>query len=107
MTLSELVASGRIVDLIIAVVTIEAFVLGSRRMITARGIAVLDLLSGLAPGIGLLLAIRAALTSASWEVVAAWLTCAGALHVWDIVCRHRSLANRGSVGADSRLPSRV
>lgn len=86
---AELVRSGRIVEIALAILFIEAVVL----IVLCRKRGTLDRLPGLmahiAAGACLLLALRAALAGASWFVVA--LPLAGALvaHVVDLAIRLR------------------
>lgn len=87
--LGQLVASGRIVDLIGGVMVLEALALGAYHAATGRGIAPLDLVVNLLAGVALLLALRAALTGAGWQVVAGVLAVAGLLHVADLARRWR------------------
>lgn len=51
------------------IVAVEAAVLSGYRVLTGRGIALLRLLPNLAAGAALLLAARAAASSASWMVI--------------------------------------
>lgn len=80
--MSDLFATGRIVDLILALVALEALALMAlgRR----RGVAVLDVVAALAPGVALMLALRAALTDAWWGWVAAWLGASLIAHLADL-----------------------
>ena len=83
--MSELFASGRIVDLILGLVAVEALALVAlgRR----RGIAGLDVAAALLPGVALMLALRAALTGAWWAWVAAWLAASLVAHLADLARR--------------------
>jgi uncharacterized membrane protein len=76
--------SGHAVDLVIAVMAIEALVLifGKKR---GTRTVVLTIL----PGAAMMLALRAALTGAGWQWVAIWLTVSLPLHLADM--RHRKL----------------
>ncbi len=94
--MSGLFATGQIVDLIVLVMAVEAMLLCIRRALTGRGMEPLALLSALAPGICLLLALRLALTGAPWGAMAGCLTAAGILHACDLVYRHR-IPTRSSV----------
>ncbi|MFN7173704.1 MAG: hypothetical protein ACK4MT_03225 [Thermaurantiacus tibetensis] len=93
--MTELVAgaftSGRAVDLVLAVLALEALLLlafaGRRRA---------DLLLALLPGLFLLLAVRAALAGAGWQVVAACLAAALPAHLADLWRRLRRAAAEGS-----------
>jgi hypothetical protein len=82
--MAELFANGRIVDAILALVGIEAIALILIRMKTGRGLRARDLVAGLLPGVGLLLALRAALLGAAWRNIAACLACALLAHLYDL-----------------------
>jgi len=78
-------ASGRAVDVILAVLALEAAAL-----LAWRGRAALpDLIGIVAPGVLLLLALRAALTGAPWQQVALWTTLSLPVHLYDL--RRRGL----------------
>jgi hypothetical protein len=83
-------ASGRVVDLILALVVIEAIVLLIFRSMTGRGIPAVSLLINLLAGTFLLMALRSALTEMPWASTAAWLSAALVAHVADIALRWRS-----------------
>ena len=80
----ELLRSGRIVDLIVAFVVLEAVLLWTFRRRLRAGLSGADLFGLLAPGVCLLMALRSALTSADWTVVAGWLTAALLTHLYDL-----------------------
>jgi len=86
---SELFASGRIVDLIIGFMLLELMLLIIVRRKTGRGIGTLDLLISLAAGFSLLMALRASLLQGSWMTMAAWLLLALCAHVADLARRWR------------------
>ena len=69
-------ASGHAVDLVLAVLAIEALWLWSR----GRG----DLLGALLPGALVVLGLRAALTGAGWPIVALWLAASFPAHIHDL-----------------------
>jgi hypothetical protein len=75
--------TGHAVDLVLAFMAVEAVVLimMKRRPLTV----VLTIL----PGAAMMLALRAALTGAGWEMVGLWLTVSLPLHLADL--RHRKL----------------
>lgn len=87
--MAELFASGRVVDLILALIAAEAAALAVYRQRTRRGPALPDLAANLMAGACLLLALRAALAGAGWEVSAAWLGAALLAHVADLARRWR------------------
>lgn len=82
-------ASGRIVDVIVALVAVEALVLVAVRLRFGRGPSTGALLSNLASGAALMLAVRAALTGADWPIVAAWLLAALIAHLTEMMIRFR------------------
>ena len=82
--MSELFASGRIVDIILALTAAEAVFLVLHHRITGRGPAPTAFLGTLLSGVGLMLALRGALAGASWEWIALWLLAALAAHVGDL-----------------------
>jgi hypothetical protein len=85
--LARLFASGRIVDLVIAFMAVEAMVLIIVRKYSLRGIPTGDLLISLAAGLPLLLALRAALTGSAWPSIAACLCVALVAHAADLLRR--------------------
>jgi hypothetical protein len=87
--MGELFPSGRIVDLIVVLVLVEAVVLSLYHRMTRRGLGTIDVVMALLPGGCLLLALRAALTHAPWTSVATWLAAALATHLADLWRRHR------------------
>ena len=92
--LAELFASGRIIDVILALVALEgmALLLWHRR--TGRGPAAIPLLCNLASGAALMLAVRAALTGATWPAVAACLLLSLVAHASELFLRVRDPQNR-------------
>ncbi|QIJ77409.1 hypothetical protein GU700_24200 [Methylobacterium sp. NI91] len=87
--LASLFVSGRIVDGILVLVALESLVLLGVRARWGRGPAPMALLSNLASGAALMLALRAALTGAAWPAIAAWLFVALAAHLAELVIRFR------------------
>jgi hypothetical protein len=85
--MQQLVVSGRIVDLILALVVLEIAVLGYIRARRGSGIAWQALLPNLLAGASLLLALRSAITGAAWPWIAVWLAVAGLAHVGDLRIR--------------------
>jgi hypothetical protein len=84
LTLAAFFTSGHAVDLVLAFMVLEALfliVIKKRRVLTV----VLTIL----PGAAMMLALRAALTGAEWQMVAIWLTVSLPLHLADL--RHRKL----------------
>jgi hypothetical protein len=77
-----LFSSGRAIDLILAFIVAEFAVLYWRR--PDRSQPPVDLLLALAPGVLLLLAVRAALTGAGWMWTAAFLAASLPAHLADL-----------------------
>jgi hypothetical protein len=87
--MAELFASGRLVDLILIVVVIEATVLLLLWRRAGRGVAPLDLLPNLCAGAFLLLALRSVLAGTGWMTASFCLAAAGLAHLADIHRRWR------------------
>ena len=85
----ELFGSGRIVDLLMVLMTLEAALLWAYRRVTGRGVPLFGLMANLAAGASLLMALRAALTNAGWEMTILWLLMALVAHVADLASRWR------------------
>jgi hypothetical protein len=86
---SGLFASGRVVDLALAVVAIEAALLVWYRRRSGRGVAPAELFAFLVAGACLMLALRAALVGAAWWWVAAPMAGALVAHLLDLRLRWR------------------
>lgn len=80
----SLFASGRVVDLMLAVTLVEAALLVLWRRRTGRGPAPVELLVNLLSGVCLMLALRAALIDAWWGWIACWLVAALLAHLLDL-----------------------
>jgi hypothetical protein len=87
--MADLFASGHLVDLVLAVVVIEAATLVLYWRRARRGIAPGDLLPNLCAGVFLLLALRVTLANAGWRLASACLAAAGLAHLADIYRRWR------------------
>jgi hypothetical protein len=85
--LEELFRSGRIVDLILVLVGVEALLLGCYHRVTGCGPAPVDLLSNLLSGALLLLAVRLALAQAWWGWLALVLLLSLLAHLLDLYRR--------------------
>jgi hypothetical protein len=88
--MSELFASGRILDAILVLVVLEALGLLIWRRATGRGPKPRDIVPTLLSGLMLMLALRAALADLRWEFIAAPLTLALAAHLADLAIRWRA-----------------
>jgi len=82
--LQQLVTSGRIVDVIIVFMAVEALALYLYHRRTSLGPATADIVAMLLAGLCLLLALRAALTGADWLWVASFLAAALVAHLADL-----------------------
>jgi hypothetical protein len=82
--LASLFASGRVVDLILAVMAGEFLWLVWRGGPAGRGSRALDLVLALGPGALIALALRCALTGLAWPWIAAFLTLSLPLHLADL-----------------------
>lgn len=82
--MSELFATGRIVDLILGFMAVEGLALAILRRRTGRGPALADVAANLLSGFCLLLALRAALVGAWWGWTALALAAALAAHLADL-----------------------
>jgi len=79
-----LVLSGRIVDLILIFVVLEAGLLFAFRKARGRGLTPLDIVLMLLPGVCLLLALRAGLMGVQPLAVLGWLAAALVAHLADV-----------------------
>lgn len=85
--MADLFATGRIIDLILVLVAVEAVVLLGWGRMSGRGpapAALAALAAHLASGASLMLAVRAALTGAGWVWVAACMLAALTAHLVDL-----------------------
>jgi hypothetical protein len=87
--MSDWITSGRLVDLILVLVVLEAVALLAFHRLTGRGLGPRQLIGVLVSGGCLLLALRAALTGAAWTWIGAWLTIALIAHLADLALRWR------------------
>ena len=85
--MSELFASGRIVDFILALMVLEGAGLALLYRKTGRGVPVSAIAANLVAGAALLLAVRAALTGAPWGHIAACLVAGLIAHVIELAQR--------------------
>jgi len=85
----QLFSSGRIVDVALAALAIEAVALAVLRRRRGRGLSWQVLWPNLLAGAGLLLALRGALTGAHWRWVALALLVALGANLLDLQGRHR------------------
>ena len=83
------IANGRVLDVILIGMALEAVALLTMWRAAGRGVAPSDLLPNLLSGMCLLLAMRAGLTGAWWGWVSLPLLGALAFHVTDLANRWR------------------
>ena len=89
--MADLFHSGRIVDLILLLVLVEAALLGWRHRHTGQGPSLRALLPNLVSGAALLAAVRLALVQSEWLWVAAALLFALMAHLADLHQRWRQV----------------
>ena len=82
--MTDLFASGRIVDIVLAITAIEAALLIAYHRRTGRGPAPKDVVGMLLAGACLMLALREALVGAEWRWIALWLAAAFVAHLNDL-----------------------
>jgi hypothetical protein len=87
--MADLFASGRLIDLILSVVVLEAALLIFYWRSTGRGIAPADLLPNLCAGAFLLLALRVTLAGSGWMMASGCLAAAGLAHLIDVIRQWR------------------
>lgn len=87
--MAALIESGRVADLILAIMVLEAAVLCALAMRRPAREPVAGLLLNLGAGASLVLALRASITGADWAVVGAWLAVALLAHAGDLIERLR------------------
>ena len=83
--MSELFDSGRVADLILAVLVVEAVLLELRHRRTGREPGLRQALPVLLAGAFLALALRAALVDAAWPWIAASLVAAAMAHLAGLI----------------------
>jgi hypothetical protein len=87
--LEEMFASGRMVDFVIGFMLIECVALLALSRSTGRGLTPPEIFWNALAGLGLLLALRNALTGGPWLSTALWLLTALAGHLGDLLQRYR------------------
>jgi hypothetical protein len=90
--MAALFDSGRIVELIVLGMLLEAFVLAAAGLRSGSRLPTGGLLLNLAAGGCLLLALRAVLVGAAWTTAAGWLSGALVAHIADVTLRIRAHA---------------
>jgi len=82
--MSELFASGRVVDLLLALLALEAAFISIHHARTRRGAGLRNVAGSLLAGAFLMFALRAALVGDSWRGIEPWLVAALIVHVADL-----------------------
>ena len=85
--MESLFTSGRVADVVLAVMAVEAIWLLARRSERSHGKRLADVVLALGPGVCLMAALRCALTGAGWPWVALWLAASFPLHLADLIRR--------------------
>ncbi|MEM7611332.1 MAG: hypothetical protein AAF270_06625 [Pseudomonadota bacterium] len=91
-TLTDLIQSGRIVDIMLVVVAIEVAVLLAYRKVTGKGLRPLALLLNIGAGGSLMVALKLVFIDAGWQWVAVALISALVFHVSDLALRWQQTA---------------
>lgn len=92
--MENLLASGRLIDLILLATLVEFIVLAAWHRRTGGGVRPAELAFDLAAGAALLLALRGALTGTGWTWIAACLTLALAAHLLHLRLRWHAAPRR-------------
>jgi len=82
-----LFSSGRVVDIILFFVFLEAVYIAVHRGKTGRGVRLREVAAGMLAGVFLLLALRCALVDERWPWIATWLLFALIAHLADLAGR--------------------
>lgn len=88
--MADLFANGRIIDIVLLVVALEAACLALYRVYASKGLTLVQIFSALAPGVALMLALRAALLDSAWITIAFWLIASFVAHLYDMWQRTKS-----------------
>jgi hypothetical protein len=78
---------GRVIDLVLALMLVEAIALAALYYMTGRGIAPVRLWPNLLAGAFLMLALRASLTGAGATAIGSWLALGLVGHLTDLALR--------------------
>jgi hypothetical protein len=99
---NDLLASGRVADLILFVVTIEVVALAALWLRTGRGAQLRLWTPRLLAAAALVLALRASLTGEPQPPILGWLAAAGGAHVLDLIVHWRTVHAPGGSRAVAR-----
>ena len=86
-SLENIIMSGRIVEVMLVFIVLEIVFVEVYRRRRGGGVSTVPLLVNIGAGGSLMLALRAALTDAGWQWIAAYLLAALAFHVADLAIR--------------------
>ncbi len=87
--LQGLVESGRIVDIMLAVIAVEVAVLIGYRIVKKRGLSIASIVLNVGAGGSLMVALKLLYDGASWQIIAAALVASAVFHAGDVVYRWR------------------
>lgn len=87
--LEHLILSGRIIDIMLVFLAIETLVLVWRHVKTGRGPTTAAIITNAGAGGSLMLALKAVLTGAAWQLLAAALVASLFFHTTDVLMRWR------------------
>jgi hypothetical protein len=87
--MADFFASGRVADLILLTLLLEGLAIWWWNRRSGRGLPLRAVLPFLLAGAAFALSLRAALTGASWPLVALPLMGALCAHLWDLAARWR------------------
>ncbi|MDJ0917420.1 MAG: hypothetical protein QNJ05_06605 [Woeseiaceae bacterium] len=85
--LSELILSGRIIDIVLGVLILELLLISMLYRTKGKGVPPYPLLVNIGAGGSLALGIKASVTGADWQWIAVWLVASLVFHILDISAR--------------------
>ena len=88
--LTEWIADGTIVTVVILVLIVEIVVLGTLRLRSGKGLPLPQLISNAAAGGSIALALRSALVGDGVVMIGFWLIVGGIAHATDLTLRLRA-----------------
>ncbi|MEO0575100.1 MAG: hypothetical protein AAF004_06520 [Pseudomonadota bacterium] len=88
--IAGLIESGRIVDLMLAVIALEVVVLCAYRVNSGRGLSIPSILLNVGAGGSLMVALKLVLTDASWQWIAVALVASLICHAADLGMRWKN-----------------
>jgi len=88
----DLLASGHLIDIALAVIALEIVFLVARARRVPQGLKPLDVMGQILAGAFLMLAVRSAVTGADYRLTLAFLTASFPAHLFDLARRVRRRA---------------